>query len=72
MQFRPGEINDGMGRTFSADPLAPLLQAVAGYVGSGALRPVVDGVHPLAGIAGAHEAFSRGGVLGKHVVAVTG
>ena len=57
-------------RTFSANPDTALLNDLAGYVASGALRPVVSGVFPLADIAAAHEAFSRGGVLGKHVVAV--
>jgi hypothetical protein len=31
----------------------------------------VSGVFPLAEIAAAHQAFSRGGILGKHVIAVT-
>jgi NADPH:quinone reductase-like Zn-dependent oxidoreductase len=33
---------------------------------------VVHRVYPLADIAAAHEAFERGGVLGKHVLAVSG
>jgi NADPH:quinone reductase-like Zn-dependent oxidoreductase len=57
-------------RTFSANPDTALLEDFAGYVASGALRPVVSSVFPLADIAAAHEAFSRGGVLGKHVIAV--
>ncbi|MFH8469028.1 NADP-dependent oxidoreductase [Streptomyces sp. NPDC017991] len=57
-------------RTFSANPETPLLRDVAGYVTSGALRPVIDSVYPLADIAAAHEAFERGGVVGKHVVTV--
>ena len=57
-------------RTFSANPDTALLEDLAGYVASGALRPVVSAVFPLADIAAAHEAFSRGGVLGKHVIAV--
>jgi NADPH:quinone reductase-like Zn-dependent oxidoreductase len=58
-------------RTFSANPDTALLNDLAGYVASGALRPIVSGVFPLADIAAAHEAFSRGGTLGKHVVTVT-
>jgi NADPH:quinone reductase-like Zn-dependent oxidoreductase len=58
-------------RTFSANPDTALLRDLAGYVVSGALRPVVSGVFPLAETAAAHQAFSRGGVLGKHVIAVT-
>jgi NADPH:quinone reductase-like Zn-dependent oxidoreductase len=59
-------------RTFSANPDTALLRDVAGYVDSGALRPVVSDVFPLADIAAAHQAFSRGGILGKHVIAVAG
>jgi NADPH:quinone reductase-like Zn-dependent oxidoreductase len=59
-------------RTFSANPDSALLRAAAEYADSGALRPVIDTVHPLAEIAAAHQAFERGGALGKHVVAMTG
>ncbi|WP_328747057.1 NADP-dependent oxidoreductase [Streptomyces sp. NBC_00285] len=58
-------------RTFSANPDTAVLRDVAGHVTSGALRPVVHGVYPLADITAAHEAFERGGVVGKHVVAVS-
>lgn len=57
-------------RTFSANADAVLLRDLAKYVASGALRAVVDNVYPLAGIPAAHEAFERGGVMGKHVVAI--
>jgi NADPH:quinone reductase-like Zn-dependent oxidoreductase len=57
-------------RTFSANPDSALLEDLAGYVASGALRAVVNSVFPLAEIAAAHQAFSRGGILGKHVIAV--
>ncbi|MFJ9011931.1 NAD(P)-dependent alcohol dehydrogenase [Streptomyces canus] len=57
-------------RTFSANPETPVLREVAGHVTSGALRPVIDSVYPLADIAAAHRAFERGGVVGKHVVTV--
>ncbi|MBK3573466.1 NADP-dependent oxidoreductase [Streptomyces sp. MBT65] len=57
-------------RTFSANPETPVLRDLAGHVASGALRPVVDSVYPLADIAAAHQAFERGGVVGKHVVTV--
>jgi NADPH:quinone reductase-like Zn-dependent oxidoreductase len=59
-------------RTFSANPDTAILSDLAGYVTSGALRPVVNSVYPLADIAAAHRAFSQGGVLGKHVLAVSG
>ncbi|WP_035791646.1 NAD(P)-dependent alcohol dehydrogenase [Kitasatospora mediocidica] len=58
-------------RTFSANPGSALLGDVADHVTSGALRPVVDSVYPLADIVAAHEAFERGGVAGKHVVTVS-
>ncbi|MFJ9251000.1 NADP-dependent oxidoreductase [Streptomyces sp. NPDC101776] len=57
-------------RTFSANPGTPVLGEVADRVTSGALRPVIDSVYPLADIAAAHQAFESGGVVGKHVVAV--
>ncbi|MFJ6726431.1 NAD(P)-dependent alcohol dehydrogenase [Streptomyces sp. NPDC091281] len=57
-------------RAFSADPETRLLHEVADFVASGLLRPVVDSVYPLAGIAAAHQAFERGGVAGKQVVTV--
>ncbi len=59
-------------RAFSANPDTALLRDVAHHVASGALRPVVDGVYPLADVVAAHQAFERGGVVGKHVVAVSG
>ncbi|MFI5818142.1 NADP-dependent oxidoreductase [Streptomyces rishiriensis] len=58
-------------RTFSANPDTAVLRELAGHVTSYALRPVVDSVYPLADIAAAHEAFERGGAVGKQVVAVT-
>ncbi|MBO3680172.1 NAD(P)-dependent alcohol dehydrogenase [Streptomyces sp. NEAU-YJ-81] len=57
-------------RTFSANPDTTVLRDLADHVTSGALRPVVHSVYPLADIAAAHEAFERGGVVGKHVVTV--
>jgi 2-desacetyl-2-hydroxyethyl bacteriochlorophyllide A dehydrogenase len=57
-------------RTFSANPDSALLEDLAEYVASGALRPVVSSVFPLADIAAAQEAFGRGGILGKLVIDV--
>jgi len=59
-------------RAFSANPERPVLDAVAEHVSAGALRPVVHGVHPLAEVGAAQQAFERGGVLGKHVITVAG
>jgi NADPH:quinone reductase-like Zn-dependent oxidoreductase len=58
-------------RTFSANPDTAILEDLAGYVASGRLRPVVSSVFPLADIAAAHQAFSQGGTLGKHVITIT-
>ena len=58
-------------RTFSANPDTALLEELTGFAASGALAPVVSSVFPLTEIVAAHQAFSRGGPLGKHVLAVT-
>jgi NADPH:quinone reductase-like Zn-dependent oxidoreductase len=57
-------------RFFSGNPTHKLLADLTAYVESGAMRPVVDTVHPLADIAAAHRALEAGGVRGKHVVQV--
>ncbi|WP_214411044.1 NAD(P)-dependent alcohol dehydrogenase [Sphaerisporangium fuscum] len=57
-------------RFFSGDPTHRLFADLTRYVESGAVRPVVDTVFPLADIAGAHRALEAGGVRGKHVVRV--
>ncbi|MET8852264.1 NADP-dependent oxidoreductase [Amycolatopsis sp. NPDC004625] len=59
-------------RTFSANPGSAVLDELADHVTAGALRPVVHRVYPLTDIVTAHESFERGGVLGKHVLAVSG
>ena len=57
-------------RSFSANPDTALLRDLAVHVVSGSLGPVVSSVFPLADIAAAQEAFSRGGILGKLVIDV--
>ncbi|WP_060953956.1 NAD(P)-dependent alcohol dehydrogenase [Streptomyces hygroscopicus] len=57
-------------RFFTGNPLSPLFADLAGYVERGAVRPVIDTVHPLSGIAAAHRALESGGVRGKHVIRV--
>ncbi|WP_329455759.1 NAD(P)-dependent alcohol dehydrogenase [Streptomyces sp. NBC_01497] len=57
-------------RFFSGDPHHDLLARLGRYVEEGALREVVDTVHPLADIAAAHRALEAGGVRGKHVVRI--
>ncbi|MEU0299069.1 NAD(P)-dependent alcohol dehydrogenase [Streptomyces sp. NPDC006175] len=60
----------GRVRFFSGNPGHDLLAELTRYVESGAIRPVVDTVHPLSGIAAAHRALEAGGVRGKHVIQV--
>ncbi|WP_260195960.1 NAD(P)-dependent alcohol dehydrogenase [Actinophytocola gossypii] len=55
-------------RAFSGNPTTALLAELGRWVTSGAIRPVVDRVFPLADIAAAHRALERGGVRGKIVV----
>ncbi|WP_067183407.1 NAD(P)-dependent alcohol dehydrogenase [Microtetraspora niveoalba] len=57
-------------RFFSGNPRHDLLAELAGYAERGAIRPVVDTVHPLADIATAHRAMEAGGVRGKHVIQI--
>jgi len=58
-------------RTFSANPGTAVLDDLADHVTAGALRPVVHSVYPLTDIAAAHQAFEHGGVIGKHVLAIS-
>ncbi len=57
-------------RFFSGNPTAPLLAELGRWVAAGAIRPEVDRVFPLAGIADAHRELERGAVRGKVVVEV--
>jgi len=54
--------------TVPADRIAPVPAGISRS--DAALRPVVSSVFPLADIAAAQEAFSRGGILGKLVIDV--
>ncbi|MFJ5227797.1 NAD(P)-dependent alcohol dehydrogenase [Streptomyces sp. NPDC088400] len=58
-------------RFFSGNPRHKLLAELTRYVETGAIRPAVDTVHPLADIAAAHRALEAGGVRGKHVIQIT-
>ncbi|MBU3864210.1 NAD(P)-dependent alcohol dehydrogenase [Streptomyces sp. 4503] len=57
-------------RAFSGNPTHELFADLAAYVEKGAIRPVIDTVHPLSGVAEAHRAMEAGGVRGKHVIQV--
>lgn len=57
-------------RAFTGNPLHQLFADLAAYVDKGAIRPVIDTVHPLSGVAAAHRAMEAGGVRGKHVIQV--
>ncbi|MFC4854727.1 NAD(P)-dependent alcohol dehydrogenase [Actinophytocola glycyrrhizae] len=58
-------------RFFSGDPRADLLAELTRLTDTGALRPVVDTVFPLAEIAEAHRVLEAGGVRGKLVIQVS-
>jgi NADPH:quinone reductase-like Zn-dependent oxidoreductase len=57
-------------RFFSGNPRRELLAELTRYVETGAIRPAVDTIHPLADIAAAHRALEAGGVRGKHVIQI--
>lgn len=57
-------------RFFSGNPQSPLIAELGRLVRTGALRPQVDQVFPLAQIAEAHRTLERGGVRGKIVVEI--
>ncbi|MFI1728042.1 NAD(P)-dependent alcohol dehydrogenase [Streptomyces acidicola] len=57
-------------RFFSENPTRALIAELTRLTESGAIRPVVDTVYPLAGIAAAHGSLERGGVRGKHVIRI--
>jgi NADPH:quinone reductase-like Zn-dependent oxidoreductase len=55
-------------RFFSGNPTTALFAELGRWATSGAVRPHVDRVFPLADIAAAHRALEQGGVRGKIVV----
>lgn len=57
-------------RFFSGNPRADLFAELTRLTDSGAVRPIVDTVFPLAKIAEAHRTLEAGGVLGKLVIQV--
>ncbi|MFC8126333.1 NAD(P)-dependent alcohol dehydrogenase [Streptomyces sp. NPDC057302] len=57
-------------RFFSGNPGHQLFAELTRLTQSGAVRPVVDTVYPLADIAGAHRALEAGSIRGKLVVDV--
>lgn len=54
--------------TFSNDPSAERIYELTRYAESGAIRPVVDTVFPMAAIVEAHRRLEAGGVRGKYVI----
>jgi NADPH:quinone reductase-like Zn-dependent oxidoreductase len=58
-------------RFFSGNPESDLLAELSRLTDSGAVRPVVDTVLPLAKIAEAHRALEAGGIQGKLVIQIT-
>lgn len=57
-------------RFVQAPPTGAVLRDLADIVDAGALKPVVDSVHPLEDIVTAHRAFDAGGTFGKRVVQI--
>ncbi len=57
-------------RIFFGAPRRQLFADLTAYVESGAVRPVIDTVHPLADVAAAHRALEARGTRGKHVIRV--
>lgn len=55
-------------RTFSSYPDQHLLLDLAGFVDSGAVRPVIGNVYPLRQIADAHRALAQPGRRGKLIL----
>lgn len=58
------------GMVVTVPPIGPTLTQVAGLVDSGALRPHVSAVLPLAEVARAHEMIETGHTVGKIVISV--
>ncbi|MFC6094238.1 NAD(P)-dependent alcohol dehydrogenase [Saccharothrix lopnurensis] len=59
-------------RFFSGNPRHELFADLTALVERGAVRPVIEAVHPLSRIADAHRALEAGGGHGKHVIRVSG
>ena len=57
-------------RYFSAKPDSALLDDLADLVTRGAVRPIIDTIHPLSRIADAHLAFEAGGRHGKQIIRI--
>jgi NADPH:quinone reductase-like Zn-dependent oxidoreductase len=55
-------------KAFSNNPSAERIAELTRYVESGAIRPVVDTVYPLASIAEAHRRLEAGGMRGRLVI----
>ncbi|GGP05619.1 NAD(P)-dependent alcohol dehydrogenase [Nonomuraea glycinis] len=55
-------------KLFSNNPSAERLAELTAAAEAGIIRPVIDTVYPLTGIAAAHERLEAGGVRGKLVV----
>lgn len=57
-------------RTFGGQPPRGLIADLTNAVEAGAMRPVIQEVHPIEKIADAHRALEAGGVRGKHVIRI--
>lgn len=57
-------------RIFFGAPRRELFADLTAYVESGAIRPVIDTIYPLADVAAAHRALEARGTRGKRVIQV--
>ncbi|PRY41548.1 NAD(P)-dependent alcohol dehydrogenase [Umezawaea tangerina] len=55
-------------KVFSNNPSAERIAELTRYVESGAVRPIVDTVFPMAEVAESHRRLEAGGVRGKYVI----
>ncbi|MER5553818.1 NAD(P)-dependent alcohol dehydrogenase [Streptomyces sp. NPDC002793] len=55
-------------KVFSNDPSADRIAELTRSVEAGGIRPVIDTVFPMSGIAQAHRRLEAGGVRGKYVI----
>jgi NADPH:quinone reductase-like Zn-dependent oxidoreductase len=55
-------------KAFSNNPSTERIAELTGYVESGAIRPVIDTVYPIASVAEAHRHLEAGGMRGRLVI----
>ncbi|HWO67919.1 MAG TPA: NADP-dependent oxidoreductase [Umezawaea sp.] len=61
-------VTDRRVKVFSNNPSAERIAELTRYVESGAIRPIVDTVFPMAEVVESHRRLEAGGVRGKYVI----